>query len=146
MSEGKKPELQKLWQYRPQSRSTKSLVLSTLPTLSSIVTATFVHLTIFPSNAFQFIFRNSFQQQGAALHYRINVGQLLDEKLSGSRIGRAVPIPWPARSPNSVSIQFFLRENMNDNVCQTSWPSLTATKRRITPAIRSANADMLRNV
>lgn len=48
-----------------------------------------------------------FQQDGAPPHFRRDVRYWLDENFP-NWIGRAGPIPWPARSPDLTPLDFFL--------------------------------------
>lgn len=70
-----------------------------------------------------------FQQDGAPPHYRLEVQQLLDEKLPTLWIGRGVPTPWPSRSPHLTLLDFLLWGFVKYKVYQTRCLYLKPSKR-----------------
>ncbi len=49
-----------------------------------------------------------FQQDGAPVHYALDVRAWLDSKFKNRWIGRRGPINWPPRSPDLTPCDFFL--------------------------------------
>ena len=47
------------------------------------------------------------QQKGSPLHWGLALLGYLDEKIPGRWIGREDPVPWPRRSPDITSLDFF---------------------------------------
>jgi hypothetical protein len=52
--------------------------------------------------------RMHFQQGGAPPHYHRDVRKCFNTRFPGRWIGRAVPVPWPSRSPDLTPLDFFL--------------------------------------
>jgi hypothetical protein len=55
-----------------------------------------------------------FEQDGAQLHWRLNVLGFLNEIFPDLWIGRNGPIPWPPRSPDITPLDFFLWSYVKD--------------------------------
>lgn len=63
--------------------------------------------------------RMIFQNDGCPAHYRLTVRQLLDERYPNRWIGRAGPIPWPARSPDLTPLDYYVWGHMKEMVYAT---------------------------
>ena len=62
-----------------------------------------------------------------------------------SWIGRDGPTPWPPRSPDITTINFFLCGYVKDKVFSTPIPDITNLKARVTDAFATVIEDMLEN-
>jgi len=60
-------------------------------------------------------------------------------------IGRDGPTPWPPRSPDITSLDFFIQGYVKDKVFSTPVPDITNLKTRITEAFVTITEDMLEN-
>ena len=56
-------------------------------------------------------------QDGAPPHFSCFVTDVLNERLPDAWIGRGGPIPWPPRSPDLSSLDFFLWGYIKNAVC-----------------------------
>ena len=69
----------------------------------------------------------------------------LDATFPNRWIGRDGPTPWPPRSPDITTLDFFLRGYVKDEVFSTPVPDITNLKARITDAFATITEDMLEN-
>ena len=86
-----------------------------------------------------------FQQDGAPPHWGSHVGRFMDATFPNRWIGRDGPTPWPPRSPDITSLDFFLWGHVKDRVFSTPVPDITNLKARITDAFAPITEDMLEN-
>ena len=84
----------------------------------------------------------NFQQDGASAHYSKVAWRWLDHTYKERWIGRAGPIPWPARSPDLSSLDFWLWGYLSDT---TYGQQLTELSMVIENAIQAAPARMVHN-
>ena len=70
-----------------------------------------------------------FQQDGAPPHTSRNPCTLLSEIFDQIRIGKHVPINWPARSPDLTYPNFFLWGYAKDHVFKSPVQNVTQLKR-----------------
>jgi len=69
----------------------------------------------------------------------------LDATFPNRWIGRDGPTPWPQRSLDITSLDFFLWRYVKDIVFSTPVPDITNLKARITDAFATVTEDMLEN-
>ncbi|KAJ4439385.1 hypothetical protein ANN_07507 [Periplaneta americana] len=86
------------------------------------------------------------QQDGAPLHWALEVRRTLDNTFPARWIGRRRPIAWPPRSPDLTPLELFLWGFVKDKVYRTRVIDLDDLKARIRAAIASVDIDMLRRV
>ena len=84
-----------------------------------------------------------FQQDGALPHWGLHVREFLNETFPNRWIGRDGPIPWPPRSPNITSLDFFLWGYVNDIVYKTKVRDMDELKQRISNAMTTIDEAML---
>ena len=84
-----------------------------------------------------------FQQDGAPPHWGLHVCGFLNETFPDRWIGRDGPIPWPPRSPDITTLDFFLWGYVNDIVYRTQVRDITDLKQRIINAIATIDEAML---
>lgn len=87
-----------------------------------------------------------FQQDGAPIHYAVDVRQWLDEKFPNRWIGRRGPIEWPARSPDLTPCDFFLWGFLKDRVYSAKCATLDQLKQRIREACAAVTPEMCKRV
>ena len=66
-----------------------------------------------------------FQQDGASLHFTIDVPQYLDHRFPHRWIGRGSPIRWTVWSPDLPPLNFFLRDHFKNIIYKTSIKDMT---------------------
>jgi len=69
----------------------------------------------------------------------------LDATFPNRWIGRDVPTPWPPRSPDITTLDFFLWRYVKGKVFSTPVPDITILKARITDAFATITEHMLEN-
>jgi len=69
----------------------------------------------------------------------------LDATFLNRWIGRDGPTPWPPRSPDITTFDFFLWGYVKDKVFSTPVPDITNLKARITDAFAAITEDILEN-
>jgi len=69
----------------------------------------------------------------------------LDATFRNRWIGRDGPTPWPPRSPDITSLDFFLWRYVKGKVFSTPVPDITNLKARITNAFATITEEMLEN-
>ena len=69
----------------------------------------------------------------------------LDATFPNRWIGRNGPTPWPPRSPDITSLDYFLCGYVKDKVFSITVPDITNFKARITDGIATVIEDMLEN-
>jgi len=69
----------------------------------------------------------------------------LDVTFPNRLIGRDGPTPWPPRSPDITTLDFFLWRYVKDKVFSITVPDITNLKARITDAFATISEDMLEN-
>ena len=57
-----------------------------------------------------------FQQNGASLHYSLEVREYLNRKILKQSMARGGPISWHARSPDLTPCNYFLWDYIKDQV------------------------------
>ena len=85
------------------------------------------------------------QQDGAPPHFGLQVRASLDQQFPGRWIGRAGPIPWPARSPDVTPLDFFFWGYVKDCVFRTPVTNIEDRKQRITNTVTLCNPNKLAN-
>ena len=85
------------------------------------------------------------QQDGAPPHFGLQVRASLDQQFPGRWIGRAGPIPWPARSPDVTPLDFFFWGYVKDCVFRTPVTNIEDLKQRITNTVTLCNPNKLAN-
>lgn len=78
-----------------------------------------------------------FQQDGAPPHFARIVRNFLDERYPEKWIGRGGPVPWPPRSPDLTSPDFFLWGYVKDVVFRNPPTTREDMKDRIREACRA---------
>ena len=86
-----------------------------------------------------------FQQDGASAHYSKVARRWLDHTFKERWIGRAGPIPWPARSPDLSPLDFWLWGYLRDQVYGQQLNTLTELRMAIENAIQAIPARMVHN-
>jgi hypothetical protein len=86
-----------------------------------------------------------FEQDGAPPHWARIDREFLDMHFPGRWVGRAGPIPWPPRSPDTTPLDFFLCGYVKDIVYKTPVTSLDELKLRIVAAIETVTPQTLEN-
>lgn len=86
-----------------------------------------------------------FQQDGAPSHFGLRVRKSLDKRFPGQWIGRGGAIPWPARSPDVMPLDFFFWGCAKDRVFNTPVRDVDELKQKITDVVASVNLNMLAN-
>jgi len=74
-------------------------------------------------------------QDGALPLFSCFVTDVLNESFPDAWIGRGGPIPWPPRSPDLSSLDFFLWEFIKNIVCAEKIRKVQHLQERITSAI-----------
>jgi len=69
----------------------------------------------------------------------------LDASFPNRWIGRNGPTPWPPRSPDITTLDFFLWEYVKDKVFSTPVPDITNLKARITDVFATITEARLEN-
>lgn len=86
-----------------------------------------------------------FQQDGASPHFSVDVRDWLDENLP-NWIGRAGPVPWPARSPDLTPMDFFFWGYIKHLVYEHEPKDLNDLRNRIRRAFQSVSVETLHKV
>jgi hypothetical protein len=86
-----------------------------------------------------------FQQDGAPPHCGLTVRESLNQTFPNRWIGRDGPIPWPPRSPDITTLDFFFWDYVKDQVFRTKVGSLVELRARINNAVASETPQMLEN-
>ena len=86
-----------------------------------------------------------FQQDGASAHYSKVARRWLDDTFKERWIGKAGPIPWPARSPDLSPLDFWLWGYLRNQVYGQQLDTLTELRRAIKNAIQAIPARMVHN-
>ncbi len=86
-----------------------------------------------------------FQQDGAPPHFSNDVRQWLTENYP-TWIGRAGPVPWPARSPDLSPLDFFVWGMMKQEVYSTPVNSNDELRNRIEVAAQKVRDKLTLNV
>ena len=84
-----------------------------------------------------------FQQDGAPPHWGLHVREFLNKTFPNRWIGRDGPIPWPPRSPDITTLDFFLWGYVKDIVYRKKVRDMTDLKQRISNAIATIDEAML---
>lgn len=87
----------------------------------------------------------TFQQDGASSHYYKNVREWLDITFEDRWMGRAGPIPWPARSPDLSPLDFWLWEYLKNKVYAKPPETLADLKTAIRQAVQAIPSTMINN-
>ena len=90
--------------------------------------------------------RTHYQQDGAPPHYSLDVRAWLDAKFPQRWIGRAGPIPWPARSPDLTPLDFFLWGYVKVKVYSNRPSNLRELMDRIEDAVKKIDDETLHHV
>lgn len=90
--------------------------------------------------------RLTFQQDGAAAHYALDVRAWLDEKFPLRWIGRRGPTEWPARSPDLTPCDFFLWGYLKERVYRERPANIPELRARITQCCAEITPDLLSTV
>ena len=86
-----------------------------------------------------------FKQDGASAHYSKVARRWLDHTFKERRMGRAGPIPWPARSPDLSPLDFWLWGYLRDQVYGQQLDTLRELRMAIQNAIQAIPARMVHN-
>jgi hypothetical protein len=87
-----------------------------------------------------------FQHDGAPEHFSAQTQQHLNTQFPDRWLGRGGPVSWPARSPDLISLDFFLWGHLKEIVYRdppTDMENLTA---KFHAAVTTIDADKLRRV
>ena len=84
-----------------------------------------------------------YQHDGCPAHYAVTSREVLDRNYPGRWIGRGGPVPWPARSPDLTSPDFFLWGHLKGQVYKELPTTPDNMKERIRIACRNINRDVL---
>ena len=87
-----------------------------------------------------------FQQDGAPPHFALPVRAYLDVKVPNRWMGRAGPIPWPARSPDLTPCDYFLWGYLKDQVFDDLPNTIPQLKTKISQAIATITPATLQKV
>jgi hypothetical protein len=85
-----------------------------------------------------------FQQDGAPAHYGRLVRQWLDSHFPKRWIGRQSDIPWPPRSPDLTTADFFLWGYLKDKVYQRQPRDISTLKQYITEEFYKIPQEMIK--
>lgn len=83
-----------------------------------------------------------FQNDGCPAHYQRTVREHLDNAFPNSWIGRAGPIPWPARSPDLTPLDFYVWGRAKELVYATEVPTKEILVERINTAFVKMQEEM----
>ena len=86
-----------------------------------------------------------FQQVGVPPHWGSDIRRFLDATFPNRWTGRDGPTPWPPRSPDITTLDFFLWGYVKDKLFSTPVPDITNLKARITDAFVTITEDILEN-
>jgi hypothetical protein len=75
--------------------------------------------------------RIHYMHDGAPAHFSLRARRYLDERFPGRWIGRAGPIPWPARSPDLNPLDFHLWGHLKALVYSRPVPDVDVLRQRI---------------
>ena len=84
-----------------------------------------------------------FQQDGAPPHWGFEVRQFLNDTFPERWTGRDGPIPWPPRSPDIATLDFFLWGYVKDIVYRTKVRDISGLQQQIIEALDTVTVDML---
>lgn len=84
-----------------------------------------------------------FQNDGCPAHYRVTVREHLDNCFPDKWIGRAGPIPWPARSPDLTPLDFFVWGRAKELVYTEEITSREHLVEKIVQAFEKMKTEML---
>lgn len=86
-----------------------------------------------------------FQHDGAPAHFARSVRAHLDSRFPGGWIGRAGPVPWPARSPDITPLDFFLWGFVKNQVYFTDCHTVEDMEQRVRSVFATITPTMVRN-
>ena len=86
-----------------------------------------------------------FQQDGAPSHYFHEVTDWLNNTFKDRWMGRGVPIPWPARSPDLTPLDFWLWGYLKEIVYTQSPKTIPDLKQAISDAISQIPNQMVQS-
>jgi len=82
-------------------------------------------------------------QDGASPHFSCFVTDVLNERFPDAWIGRVGPIPWPPRSPDLSSLDFFLWGYIKNIVYAEKIRNIQHLQDRITSPTETVTRDMI---
>lgn len=83
---------------------------------------------------------------GASVHSTQNVKRYLDDTFPQRWIGRGSDVPWPPRSPDLTTCDFFLWGYVKERVYQEAFTNINNLKQAIRNAFQSIDRNMLLQV
>ena len=86
-----------------------------------------------------------FEQDGAPQHWDLIVRDFLNKTYPNRWIGRNGLTPWPSRSPDITSLDFFLWGYVKDRVYRTPERDVETLQSRIIDVLATVNEEMLEN-
>jgi hypothetical protein len=87
-----------------------------------------------------------FKHDGAPAHYGEDIRQCLKATHTGRWIGRGGPISWPPRLPDLTPMDFFLWEQLKEQVHAVPPRTIKDLVTRLQAALTTVEANMLRPV